>query len=147
MLKDTSSLLIKNGRKRFLLRLRITQKALLLSVYFFFSFSSVILERLAIDLYLSFSRSLIKTRLTSTRLFWLEALKKNLNNVPVVAICYTCGPWSVMCFILFTATGIHSIRKRTSDSERRFKAQREIELISKKVWGKKTLFKWRNRLM
>ena len=133
MLKDTSLLLIKNGRKRFLLRLLVTQKALLLSVYFFFSFSSVFLDRLAIDLYLSFSISLIKMRLTTTRLFSLEALKKNLNNVPVVAICYACGPWSVMCFILFTIISIHSIRKRTSDSERRFKAQREIELISKEV--------------
>lgn len=57
----------------------------------------------------------------------------------------SCCPWHITCLRLFTVTSFHSIQKRNSwelgnkmEGERRFKAQKtEIELICKKVWGKR----------
>ena len=75
-----------------LLRLRITLKALQLPLYFFFSFSLAFLDRLAIVFYLCFSRLLLKTHMTSTKLFSFDTLKKTaVKNTPVVLICNACG--------------------------------------------------------
>ena len=72
-----------NLNDRFL-RLRVTQKALQLPLYFFFSFSPVLLDKLVIGFYLRFSRLLLKTRVT--RLFTSDTNKNSVTNIPVVLI-------------------------------------------------------------
>ena len=80
---------------------------------------------------------LLKTRVSSTRLFSLSTPKANLiTYITLVVFWDACGSWRAMRFSLFMITSIHSIKKRTRNSQltnkiegnRRFKAQKTEKL-------------------
>ena len=86
-------------------------------------------------------------------------IKKNpsVKSVPQVVICDVCGTWHGLC----TVTSIHSIQKSTRNSQKlgnelasgwqkiQVSKQREIELISKSIWGKgkQKMFRLRSWLL
>ena len=95
----------------------ILKKALQLPfLFFFFSFSTVFLDRLPKVLSVYSYRLSLKTHVTNKGHFLMDTLKKNsVRKLPLAFICNACEPWRAIWFSLFIVTSTHSIRKTTRD--------------------------------
>ena len=130
------------------LRLRLTQKYCNYHSIFFFFFSFLVTfsGRTAKSYLVNVLSQAIKKAYDQDLPHSLDTLKSlSIKVIPKVVICDACGTWHG----LYTVTSIHSIQQRTRNSQKvgnklasgwqkiKGSKQKEIELISKKVWRKR----------